>query len=129
MTLLTNRVAEQLQRVRRGDPGDAFFNLLEMEHDVLPELMAAFRAESDRDVRAFIVNVIWEHRQPSVISFLGEALRDPEQIVRQEALDGLAALASPEALDVLTSAREQASDGEFRGWLDEAIEQARAQHK
>jgi len=100
-----------LQRFREGHRADAFFGLLEMDHDVLPELMAAFRAERDAQVRAFIVEVIWRHRQQSVTPLLGEALRDSEPTVWRQALDGLVSLASPAALEVLRAARTRRFPG------------------
>jgi len=117
-----------LQRFREGHRADAFFGLLEMDHDVLPELMAAFRAERDAQVRAFIVEVIWRHRQQSVTPLLGEALRDSEPTVWRQALDGLVSLASPAALEVLRAARTRRfpgprDTGESRHWLEEAIAQ------
>src|SRR5262245_43265713 len=75
MTAFASQVADYLSRYRRGDREAAFFGLLETDHAILPELVAAFRSESDSRVRAFLVEVIWLHRQQSVIPFLGEALR------------------------------------------------------
>jgi HEAT repeat protein len=129
MTPYTAQIADLLHRFRKGCREEAFFGLLEMGHDVLPELMAAFRAERDAQVRAFIVEVVWQHRQQSVIPFLGEALRDPEPAVWRQALDGLVTLASPAALEVLRSARTRQfpnsrDTDEFRRWLEEAIAQA-----
>jgi hypothetical protein len=110
----------------------AFCGLLEMEHGILLELMAAFRSESDNRVREFLVEIIWQHRQPSAIPFLGEALHDREAAVWKQALDGLVTLASPAALEVLCAARTrqfpvQRETKEFRRWLDEAIEQAESE--
>jgi hypothetical protein len=123
MIALASQVADYLSQYRRGDRDAAFFGLLETDHAVLPELMAAYRSESDSRVRAFLVEVIWQHRQQSAIPFLGEALHDSEAVVWQQALDGLVTLASPAALEVLCSASQSGAD-EFRGWLAEAIEQA-----
>ncbi len=97
--------------------------LLGMDHDALPELMGAFRAELDVQVRSFIVEVVWQHRQQSTTPFLGEALRDSEPVVWREALDGLVSLASPAALEVLRSARTRQfpnprDTDEFRRWLE-----------
>ena len=122
MTNAPEYVAEYVRRYREGRRDDAFFGLLEAGADVLPELIAAFRKESDSRVRAFLVEVMWQHRQQSVIPILGEALRDPEPLVWRQAMDGLVALASPAALEVLRSARQFGND-EFRGWLAEAIDQ------
>lgn len=84
----TSQIQEYLERFRRGDGESAFFGLTEMEHDVLPELIAAFKKERDSRVRAFLVEIIWQHRQQSVIPFLAEVLHDPEPDVWKEALDG-----------------------------------------
>jgi len=100
-----------------------------MDQDALPELIAVFSAERDAQVRAFIVEVVWQHRQQSTIPFLGEALHDSEPTVWRQALDGLVSLASPAALEVLRSARTRRfpnprDTAEFRHWLQEAIVQA-----
>jgi len=124
MKAFAAQVADYLHRYRQGDCDLAFFGLLEADHEVLPELIAAFRVEPDGRVRAFLVEVIWQHREPSVVPFLGEALRDSESDVWRQALDGLVTLASPAALEVLHSARRLATD-EFSGWLEEAIEQVK----
>jgi hypothetical protein len=127
-------IQEYLERFRRGDGESAFFGLTEMDHDVLPELIAAFKKERDNRVRAFLVGIIWQHRQQSAIPFLAEVLHDPVPDVWKEALDGLVALASLPALDALRSARtrqfpRQRDSEEFRRWLEEAIEQAEAEYQ
>jgi HEAT repeat protein len=122
------QIAEYLRRFRQGDADTAFHGLLDMGHEILPQLIAAFQDERDSRVREFLVEVIWQHRQESVIPFLGEALLDPEARVWREALDGLVALASPAALDTLRAARTRSFPGQgqredSRRWLEEAIEQ------
>jgi len=107
-------------------------DLLDASHETLPELAAAFRDEPDSEMRAFIVEVIWQHRQPSAIPFLGQALHDADPRVWKEALDGLVTLASPAALDALRSARNRhlptaRQTVEFRGWVDEAIGQVESE--
>jgi hypothetical protein len=56
----TAQITELLQRFREGHREDVFFGLLEMDREALPELMGAFRVERDVQVRAFIVEVIWQ---------------------------------------------------------------------
>jgi hypothetical protein len=121
------QITYHLDRFRKDNHEDAFFGLLEMSHEILPELMAVFRRENDIRVRAFLVEVIWQHRQASVIPFLGEALGDSEPTVWKQALDGLVALASPAALDTLRAARLQQRTADFGRWLDEAIEQVESE--
>ncbi len=122
-----------IEDVRKGgDPQNALCSLTSMSHDVLPELIAAFKKEQDKQIRIFLVETIWQHRQLSVIPFLTEVLHDPEPDIWKEALDGLVTLASPEAIEALRSARNRQfkkdKDAvEFREWIDEAIEQAEAE--
>jgi hypothetical protein len=112
-----------LQRFREGDYYIAFSGLLEMGDEILPDLMTLFGKERDPDFRAFLVKIIWEHRQSSAIPFLGIAMRDAEPKVWKEALDGLVTLASQPAIDVLRSERNQQKEDKILQWIDEAIEQ------
>jgi hypothetical protein len=128
MPSFAQQIAYHLQQFRQGNADAAFHGLEEMEHGVLPDLIAEFRATKDVKSRAFLLNVIWQHRQQSVIPFLGEALFDSEPIVWRKALDGLVALASPAALEVLRAAKERQFSSrqdseEFLNWIQEAIEQ------
>lgn len=123
------QIACYLEMFRGGDADNAFHGLLEIGRDVLPELMEVFRSERDIEVREFLVGVIREYRERSVIPFLGEALSDAEPRIWRQALDGLVTLASPAALEVLRAARirqlpTRRATEEFRRWLEEAIEQA-----
>jgi hypothetical protein len=129
MQRFTPQITYYLEMFRSGDGNHALHGLLEMDRDVLPELMEVFRSERDIGVRELLVGVIWEYRERSVIPFLGEALSDPEPRIWRQALNGLVALASPAALEVLRAARTrqlptQHGTEEFRRWLEEAIEQA-----
>lgn len=115
----------------RGETDNAFHGLLEFDRNILPELIAAFHRECAVSVRRFLVGVIWEYRDPSVIPFLGGVLFDSELPVWREALNGLVALASPAALEALRMARTRKfplrrESEEFHDWLEEAIEQAEA---
>jgi hypothetical protein len=118
------QIADCLGAWRQGDPDGsaAWHTLVEMDDAAVPELIGVFKAESDASVREFLVEVIWQHREPSTIAFLGQALNDPEPVVWQQALDGLVTLASPAALRVLYATRDSAA-GDFRSWIEEAIRQ------
>lgn len=118
---MDKRVADGLSLYRQGRCEDAFC-LLSGAGQEITELVAAFRGESDGPCRAFLVEVIWQHRQQSAVPFLTEALSDPDDAVWRQALDGLVTLASPESLAALRIARESRDDT-FREWIDEAIEQ------
>ena len=122
------QIAYYLERYREGDADSAFHGLLGIEHGVVSELMAEFRAATDTQLRGFLLSVIWQHRHQSVIPLLAEAVFDSEPRVWREALDGLVSLASPASLEALRAARvrhfsKQSDEEEFRRWLEEAIEQ------
>jgi len=127
MNTFGEEVTHYLQRFRGGHTDDAFHGLLELDHAVLPELEAQFRTARAPEVRRFLLEVIWQHRQQSVIPLLGEALLDADHRVWREALDGLVALGSPRSVAALRAVRVQRDDEQFRRWVDEAIEQAEEQ--
>ena len=134
MPTFAPQITEYLERFRQGDVDEAFHGLLEMDDASLTELMAAFQAENDIDMRVFLLRVLWQHRQQSVISLLEESLFDSEPRIWREALDGLVTLASPEAVDALRAAKKrqfskQFDAEEFRRWLDEAIGQAEIEER
>lgn len=117
-----------LELLRQGDADGAFHGLLEFAQPMLPALIAAYRVECDIATRAFLVNIIWQSRDPSIVPFLGEALHDAEPRIWREALDGLVAIGSTTALQTVREARtwnltSRVATDEFREWLDEAIEQ------
>ncbi len=125
---MQSSVGEVVEKFRNGDEESAFFNLLEMPGDVLPDLIASFRNERLPKTRAFLVKVAWQRRDPTAVPFLGEALNDTRETVWQEALDGLVTFASPEALEILRQARSRKFNSEaatkrFHLWLEEAIQQ------
>jgi hypothetical protein len=122
-------VAHHLEQFRAGQYDDAFFGLLESPTFATPVLVEAFRSETEASVRAFLVKVLWERRDPSVLPVLGEALSDRSADVWKEALNGLVTLVAPESLNILRRASREPVSGrseqdKFGLWLSEAIEQA-----
>jgi hypothetical protein len=115
---------EYLQMARCGSHEAAFHGLIDLGPQVIPSLLEAYRSESDPLVRALIVEVVWQHRCPSTLDFLADALDDPHPAVWKQALDGLVAHASPEAEHRLRAAacRLDAED-ERQAWFEEAIGQ------
>ncbi len=129
MSVFASPITYYLERYRQGDTENAFCGLAQVDHEALPELMAEFRAAPETDLRAFLLNVVWQHRQTSAIPLLGQALREGETAFWRQAMDGLVAMACPEALEALRMGRsrqfpEERDTQEFRAWLEEAIEQA-----
>ncbi len=122
-------MSEQLEfylaRLRDGE--DVLCRLLDLDAAdpaVLPRLAAEFDREPARDVRAALLEVIWQTRDPRAIPVLDRALADPAPKVWKEALDGLVAVFGPEAITVLETALARAT-GERAEWIAEALDQAR----
>jgi len=120
------KIVESLKALRAGDDETAMTTLLELDEELVPSLVHAFRAEADAEARAFLVTVAWERREEHSPAFIVQALNDPEEEVWQAALDGTVALASPEILDVLKSVRQQeradvAKTRRFHMCIEEAI--------
>ncbi len=120
-----NALDYYIEKARSGNGDAAFHGLRELDANTIPAIQEAYRSEPDPTVRALFVRAIWEHRDPSVIDFLAEAVGDPHPAVWKEALDGLVTLASPEAQSVLEAIIGSDRDAERRDWIGEAIGQIR----
>ena len=79
-------IKEILESFRGGAEVEAFFELLEMPGDVLAALTAAFRTEQDPALRAFLVKVAWERRDPMAIHLLTQALDQRNEEIWQGSL-------------------------------------------
>ena len=115
-----------VEAYRNGADDEPFASLIELEGDIVPALAELFRAEADPDVRAFLVRVAWERREPMSADFIVDTLSDASEEVWQSALDGTVALASPEILEGLHAAKtHERADAmmarRFQMCVDEAI--------
>ena len=95
-----------------------------MPGEVMAALTIAFRTEQDPAIRTFLIKVAWQRGDRQAIDLLAKALNKSDEEIWQEALDGLVALASPEALTVLMAARtrELADRQRFQSCAEEAID-------
>jgi hypothetical protein len=133
MPLLKEHVDYYVERLRTDAGADAAFSLLELGPEAVPPLIAAYHREQSESVRTELLRIIWEFRSPLALGILQEALRHCAKERWQAALDGLVALASPEAIRVLETVLGEAQrrakpDTGYCGWLQEALEQAREAH-
>jgi HEAT repeat protein len=117
-------------RMKTDDAESAACALEFADHAVLPILGEAYRSERDTEVRERIIEIVGQHRVPSAIRILAEALYDDSSLVWKKALDGLVTLNQPECVRAIEAARNRAfrreKDSEyFQEWLDEAIQQLR----
>jgi hypothetical protein len=106
---------------------NAYFSLIEANESIIPILAEYFRAEPDAEIRATLVQVAGEYHVPDSLRLLAEALEDPVDEVWKCSLDGLVAIGSSGALEVLREARTRAASGQrdvgFLRWVDDAIDQ------
>lgn len=119
-------VVELLERLLSGDE-DAFFSLLELKADIQPSLTQAFNSARSATEKARIVEVAWQRRENTCLPLVKTALGDPDKTVWKEALNGLVAISSQDALQTLLAARASAP-AELQEWIDEAADQIRSAH-
>lgn len=122
-----NDVHELVSALCDGDR-NAFHTLIESDHDIIPVLIEQFKNANDGQCRANIVEVIWQHRLPSTISFLATALNDVHPDVWKQALDGLVTIGGPQSLDALNHCLVEIPQHDERSaWIAEAIDQIRSE--
>lgn len=125
---MSSAISNILEKFRLGDQEVAFYDLLELPGELLPDLIREFNAEQESHVRALLIKVAWERKEDGIVPFLNDALEVPDELVWQQALDGLVAFASPEVHEILLAARtrefaDTTLTNRFRLWLEEAIQQ------
>ncbi|MCI0342802.1 MAG: HEAT repeat domain-containing protein [Planctomycetales bacterium] len=123
------RVTELIRELDGPAGEDAFHSLLEVGTAATPILAEAFHHEPDGGRRQAILNALWELRDPAALPTLALALRDPDDRVWKEVLDGLVAIGGPAASRILEEARD-ALPGDRksrtqREWIEEALQQVR----
>jgi hypothetical protein len=118
------RLNSLLRELKTSSRENAYHSLIELDTSALPMLQEAFRTETDPNIKAILVEAIWQSRQPVVIPFLAEALDNIYPQVWKAAIDGLVAILHNDAMAALESARHR-SAGDKREWIDEAIKQVR----
>jgi HEAT repeat protein len=109
----------------------AYHSLIELGAPALPELQSHFRITSDPVLRIALVEIATQMHSTDALPLFALALRDKAPSVWKAALDGLVDLASPDAILLLEQAVAapppgQTNEVDWRSWLDEALEQARA---
>jgi len=119
-------IRRALEYYRNGDDDAAISAIVEIADDLLPTIDDLYRNENDPDLRAFLVRIAWERREAGSLEFILEALNDLAEEAWQSALDGTVALASPEMLDMLQTAKSQeradaAMNRRFQMCVHEAI--------
>jgi hypothetical protein len=113
-------IAHYIERLRKArGPIEECSPLEELDPQILQQYAIS---EQDEDVRAYLVEVIWQHRRPESIPFLAQILSDPSKKVWKVALDGLVVIGTDDALVALKSARASVSSDELE-YIDEAIDQ------
>jgi len=109
----------------------AYYSLVELGPQVLPELEKQLAASRDSTFRAALVELARQLHSEDALPLFEAALRDPSPEVWRAALDGLVASASAASLLLLEEAAEREPPGrtavsEWQAWVREALHQARA---
>jgi HEAT repeat protein len=116
----------QLIAQLHGPQGESALCSLTSMPETLTMVAAACGAERTPERRAMLIHCLWQYRDRAAVPTLGSALRDADDQVWKEALDGLVTLGGAEAERVLLDTRDALVGDETRvkrEWLEEAIEQ------
>ena len=120
---------ESLLKVASDGDENAFHTLLEAPPSLIPQLIEQYSREDNPRTRAVVVEVVWQHRSPEVVSFLADALSDPAAEVWKQAIDGLVTIGDSSAVAALRnwkdlSASDDSTKADSRSsWIAEALEQ------
>ncbi|MCX7428467.1 MAG: HEAT repeat domain-containing protein [Planctomycetia bacterium] len=121
---LNEYVAYFLDRLEGPEAKNAFHALVEAPNEAVPLLVAAYDRETRSSMRAAVVEVLRQFRDPRTVPFFATALRDDSQEIWSEALDGLVTIGGSGALDALRCYRSSLSASSKKAeWIDEAIGQ------
>jgi hypothetical protein len=122
-----NDVCNLVSALCDGDE-NAYHTLIEANDDIVPALIEQFASAGNGERRAKIVEVIWQHRHPTTVSFLASTLSDPHPDVWKQALDGLVTIGGTQSLNALNDHLDRIpqDDGRF-AWIIEAIDQIKSQ--
>jgi HEAT repeat protein len=121
---------DYLRQLRAGDFESASRGLTAFGPAIVQPLVAAYQAETSPEIRVQLLRIICEFRTPLALPLLDAALRDRRDNRWRAALDGLVALASAEAVQILERVlREESAapnpDSDYIEWVREALEQTR----
>jgi hypothetical protein len=104
---------------------------LHLDDKHLPVLINAYQQESDLDIKATLIEVIWQHRQPDTLPFLVEALHHQHEVIWKNALDGIVTIGGLDGLNLLETERNRLIANPLLAqnrleWIDEAINQIKS---
>ena len=74
-----------LQELRKSATEDEFFNLIELDDSLVPEMIEAYW----RRIRHSLLEASWQHRSLATLNFLGEALKTTIQKSEKKVSMGL----------------------------------------
>ena len=106
MSSLEEQVAYWIERLDGPESDAAFFGLIECPDAAVPLLINAYAREGRAAVKAAIVAVVCEFRQPETVEFLSKALAEDDADIWKAALDGLVSLGNGNALAILQKAQD-----------------------
>jgi HEAT repeat protein len=101
---------------------EAWHSLVEAGPAALPYVVAAYDSVQDLRIRVSLIGVVCQYRVPQAIPFFDKLLRHDEPDIWKAAIDGLVALATEPAVQILKGAEANAS-GKKLDWIEEAVQQ------
>ena len=119
---LQGYIAEQVQLFDDPASDEAFHNLIELPRDAIPLLQKAYDRQDNPQIRARIIEVIWQFRDRSTLPFLADALKEEDDEIWKQALDGIVTIGGDEAFAILKAVQTESASDNKRAWIEEAKE-------
>jgi hypothetical protein len=122
---MTDPLADAVSHYLQSLSDDSFHSLRELGEDAVPELSKRFASTADPELRAFIINVLW-NIPCACHDLYKDALRDSHKVVWNEAINALVSPLSQASLQILKEEQQRLSACEPKSqkleYINEAIE-------
>lgn len=116
-------IKDLINELKYGDSGQAYHNLIELDSAALPLIQQAFEEETDIEVKATLIEIIWQHRDVHTLPFLEQTLTSNDAPIWKAAIDGLVAYECLDSLAALKEALSRTEDAVKAEWIQEALDQ------
>ena len=125
----SDMIAHYLHQFRQSKSEDAFFALIHLDESQVPNLINAYRDETNADIQALLVEIISHYKQPTSLGLLTNALQSPNPQVWKNALDGIVSIGGQASIQVLEEEKQrllvEKHFSERLEWIEEALQQIR----
>jgi hypothetical protein len=127
---MDEKLSYYLNKLHQRNNDDAYFSLLHIDAAQVTQLIDAYHVETDVKVKVQLIDIIWQHRLPECLEFLGAVLQDKHAEIWKAALDGIVGIGGQRAVKILETEKQRLYDKPNPPlhrieWVEEALLQAK----